>query len=177
MVFDFFGGGGLEVGGGHSAVDGEFAGAGAAQGGEVGTAAEVLTDVVGVGANVEPLGAVDGKVNLGQGNAGDIVVGDVNGAGIAFYFLTFAGEFVERDAVFFDGGDHGGDLFEVADVFVEGGIDLLVSEGGDFFFFEDFTLFVLGVGGGAEGEGAGVFFVLGHKEILNFGGAADNKHE
>ena len=50
-------------------VDGELSGAGTAQGGKVGATAEVLADVVGVGAHVKTFGAVHGEVDLGQGDA------------------------------------------------------------------------------------------------------------
>ena len=39
---------------------------------------------------------------------GDFEAVNMNGSGFAFNFDSFAGEFVEGYAIFFDGRDHGG---------------------------------------------------------------------
>ena len=118
----------------------------------MGATAEILADVVGVGAHVKTLRAVHGELDLRKRDAIDGVVGDIDGTSFAFHLNAFAGQFVERHAVFLNGRYHWRDLFEVAGVFIEGGIDLFGAEGRDLFLFEDVTLLVLRGSGGSKSQ-------------------------
>ena len=143
----------------------------------MGTAAEVLTDVVRIGADVEPLGAIDGEGDFGEVDVVDGVVGDVNRAWLAFDHLSLSGKFVEWHTILFDRGDHGWDLLEGTCVFFKGVINVLIGEVGDGFSFLNITFLVLRGCGDAEGERAFVFLVFAHEEVLDFCGFADDKHE
>ena len=143
----------------------------------MGAAAEFLADVVGVGADIEALGAVDGEVDIGQCDAADLVSGDAHRAWLTFDDFAFAREFVEWYAVFFDGGDHRRHLFELAGEGIEGGVDLGSGKCGHFMGFEHFALTVLGASDAAKRHGAFVFLVLAHQQVLDLGGAADDQHE
>ena len=107
----------------------------------------------------------------------DCVVGDVNRARFAFDDDSFAGEFVEWHAVLFNGGYHRWDLLEGAGVFFEGIVDLFIGEVGNLLGFFDIAFFVLGRGGDAQREGAFVFFVLRHEEVLDLGGFSNHEHQ
>lgn len=98
-------------------------------------------------------------------------------AGFALDFFALASKFVKGDAVFFDSGNHRWGLVEVAAEGGEGGFDLVVGVIGDWAFFEDGAVGVLGIGDLAEAEGADVFLVFAHEEVLDFGAAADGEEE
>ena len=81
----------------------EVAGLRAAQLRQTGAAAEAQTEVVGEGANVSAFGGFDfkGGARRGEFFQGEFI--NMNKSRLAFNFLTFTGEFVERHAVHFDG--------------------------------------------------------------------------
>ena len=126
----------------------------------MGATAKILANVVSVGAYVKTFRAVYGELNFGKGDAIDGVVGDIDGTRFAFHFNAFACQFVEGYPVFFNGRYHWRDLFEVAGVFIEGGIDLFGAEGWDLFLLEDVTLLVLRGSGGSKGQRAVVLLIL-----------------
>ena len=174
---DVLGGGFLEFLECEGAVDGEVAAAGAAESGHVAEGAETFADVVAVGADVEALTADDAEVDVREGDVFDLVVEDGDEAGFAFDDHAFAGEFVERDPVFFDSADHGWHLIEVAAVVGEGVGDLGGGEFGDGAGFDGIAFRVLSGSGHAEAEGALVFLFFGHEEVLDAGGFADDEDE
>ena len=169
----------FEFGDADGVLHAEGAAAGAPQGGEVGAAAELLPDVVGVGADVEAFAAMDAEVDFAavEVDAGDVVVDDADAAAFALDVLPFAGEFVAGDAVDFDGGVHGRGLVEFTAVVFEGGADVAFAEGVDGVGGGDAAVGVLGVGFDAEFHGGGVFFVRTHEAVLQFGGFADDDEE
>ena len=174
---DVLGGGFLEFLECEGAVDGEVAAAGAAESGHVAEGAETFADVVAVGTDVEAFAADDAEVDVREGDVFDLVVEDGDEAWFAFDDHAFAGEFVERYPVFFDGADHGRHLIEVAAVVGEGVGDLGGGELGDGAGFEGFAFRVLSGSGRAEAESAFVFLFFGHEEVLDAGGFADDEDE
>ena len=108
---------------------------------------------------------------------GDLIGVDPDLAGFAFDDLAFAGEFVERHAVLLDGGNHRRHLSEFAGEGIESLVDFRQGKRGHGFAFEHFALPVLGAGGRPERDGADVFLVLAHQQILDLGGAPDDQHE
>ena len=70
--------------------------------------------VVAVGANIEAFRAVDTKANCGKSDFQDLVLIDANATGWAIDGFAFASQFVERNPVFFNRRDHGGDLIKLA---------------------------------------------------------------
>ena len=70
--------------------------------------------VVAVGANIEAFRAVDTKANDGKSDFQDLVLIDANTTGRAIDGFAFASQFVERNPIFFDRRDHGGDLIKLA---------------------------------------------------------------
>ena len=86
----------------------------AAQGREMGAAAEGLADVVDEGADVGALGAFDAEAGGGRGETEQIEAVDVDAAGLAFDGLALVVELVEGDAVDLDGRYHGRRLHLVA---------------------------------------------------------------
>ena len=151
--------------------------AGANEGGHVASAPEKGSEIVTVGADVKSFGAVDAKSDDGQGNLQDLVFVDANPTRGTIDGLAFTGQFVERDAVFLDGGDHRRDLVELAREFLEGRLNLGLVEVGHGFAFKNFSGGILGVGGLPELKGALVLLVLGHKQVLDTGGPTDHQHE
>ena len=147
------------------------------EGGHVTPTAEQLAKVVAVGADIESLRAVNPKANDREGDFQDFVFVDADLAGGAVDGFALAGQFIEGDAVFFDGGDHRRNLVELAGELGEGGLDGGTIKGRHRFGLEDFAGGVLGVGGLTQLEGALVLLVLGHEEVLNAGGFADDQHE
>ena len=135
------------------------------------------TEVVAVGTNVEAFGAVDAKADSGKGDFEDLVLIDANAAGRAIDGFALAREFVEGNAVFFDGGDHGRDLIKLAGELLKSGGDSGGIDGRDGFGFKNFAGGILGVGGFAQFECTLVDFVLGHEKVLHAGSAADDEHE
>ena len=109
----------------------------------MGATAEILADVMGVGAHVKTFRAVYCEFDLRQSDAINRVVGDIHRTRFALHLNAFTGEFIEGHAVFLNGRNHWRDLFEVAGIFIERGIDLFGSEGGDFLFLQDVTFLVL----------------------------------
>lgn len=107
-------------------------------------AAELCSDVVGVGSYVKSFAATNGEIDFWQFDAVDFISMNTDGAGLSFDFFALACHFVEGYAADFDGGYHGGDLLEVAKVGGECGVDLLFGVGGDFRFVDDLSFFVLG---------------------------------
>ena len=159
------------------AFEGEVAGLEAAELDEMRAAAEVLPDVMAIGADVKALAALDAKFNQRKRDVVDDVGVDVDEARLALDGLAGAGEFVERDAALLEGRDHRRDLIKVTGVFLEGGLELLAGEVGHGLFLECLAVGVLGIGDDAELHGRGVFLVLGHEQVLDFGCLADDEHE
>jgi len=155
----------------------EVSRAGSSQGGHMSPATQQLAEVVAVGANIESLRAVNPKTNNRERDFQDFVFVDADLAGWSVDGLAFPGQFVEGNPVFFDGGDHWRNLVELAGKLREGGFDRGSVQGGHRFGLEDFAGCVLGVGGLTQLEGALVFLVLGHEEVLDAGGLADDEHE
>jgi hypothetical protein len=106
--------------------------------------------VIAVGANIEPLGAVNTKPDDRKGDFEDFISVHPDPAWRAVDGLSFTRKFVEGDPVFFDGGYHWRDLIELARKLLKSGFDDGLIERGDRFGFEDFTLCILGVGGFPE---------------------------
>ena len=169
--------GGFEVGPADGLGEFKISRAGADESGHVTAAAEDLAEVVAVGADIEALGAVVAEADDGQGDFEDFVFVDADLAGGSVDGFALPGQFVEGNPVFFDGGNHGRNLVELAGEFGEGGLDGRSIQSGNGFGFEDFAGGVLGIGGFAEFEGPLVLFVLGHEQILNPGSFANDEHE
>ena len=150
---------------------------GAAELGEGGAGAEGLADVVGEGADVGAFGAGDLEVDVGGGVGAEGEVVDVDELGGAGDGLAFAGEFVEGDAVDFDGGYHRRGLHLVAEAGVHLGGDLVGGDGGGVAGGDDLAVGVLGVGFDAEAEDAFVGFVVAHDALGDFGGFAEQDDE
>ena len=110
-------------------------------------ATEESAEVVTIGADIEAFGAVDAEANAGHSDFEDFAFVDADAAGGAFDCFALASEFIERDAVFFDSRNHGGNLFKLAGKLLEGGFDGGGIQVGDRFGFEDFALGILGIGG------------------------------
>lgn len=168
---------GLEGFPGNGVLEGKVSGFEAGELAEVAAAAEEFAYLMAVGADVESLGAANVEFDGGEGDVVESEGVDVDEAGFALDDFSLASEFVEGNAVFLHGGDHGRGLVEIAFELGEGIGDLLVGEGGDGAGLGDFAIGVLGVGGFAEFERALVFLVFGHEEVLDFGGFTEEEHE
>ena len=147
-------------------------GGGAAQGGEVGVSAELFGDVFGEGADVGAFAALhgDGGVRRGKILDGDLADGDV--ARFALDGDALAGVFVERFAVVFERGKHGGDLAYIARERGAGSLKLaqadVAAPCGD-----DVAFGIARGAGFAEFERGGVGFVGIQKVLGEFGGFAE----
>jgi len=150
---------------------------GASQGGHMSPATEQLTKIVAVSADIETLGAVDAEADERNRHFEDLIFVDADFAGRAVDGLALPGQFVEGNPVFFDGGDHRGNLVELPGEFGEDGFDGGSVQGGHRFGLEDFAGRILGVGGFAEFESTLILLVLGHEQVLDAGGFADDEHE
>ena len=136
---------GLEIGPADGLGELEVSRAGAGEGGHMAAAAEDLAEIVAVGADIETFGAVDTEANGGQSDLKNLVLVDADLAGGAVDGFALAGQFVEGNAVFFDGGDHGRDLVEFSGKFGKGGVEGGAIQSGDGFGFEDFSGGVLSI--------------------------------
>ena len=76
----------------------------------VGAASEATPEIGADGSDVCPFRAMDCEVDIGKFDTCDVERMDSDFTWLAFDGLSFSGEFVERLAVEFDGGDHGGRL-------------------------------------------------------------------
>ena len=147
------------------------------EGRHVSPTAEPLAEVVAVGPHIEPLGAVDAKADDGGSDFQELIFVDADLAGGAVDRFAFPGQFIEGNAVFFDRRDHGRNLVEFPGELGKGRFDGGAVQGGNRLGFQDFAGGVLGVSGFAELQGALVLLVLGHEEVLDAGGLADDEHE
>lgn len=139
--------GGFEIGPANGLRKFKVSGAGTDEGGHMASATEDGTEVMAVGTNVEALGAVNTEADAGHGDIQDFAFVDADTAGRAIDCFPFAREFIEGNAVFLDGRNHGGNLLELAGKFLEGRFDGGAIQIGDGFGFENFALGVLSVGG------------------------------
>ena len=159
------------------AFEGEVARLEAAELHEVRAAAKVLADVVAIGADIKALAALNAEFDERQRDLVDVIGTDVDEARFALDGLASAGEFVERHAALFERRHHGRDLIKIAGIFFEGGFELFAGEVGHRFLLGDFSVGILRIGDGAELHGGGVFLILGHEQVLDFGRLADDEHE
>ena len=141
------------------------------------TAPEEGAEVVAVGPNIETFCAVDSEADRGNGDFENLELIDANAPWGAIDRLSFAGQFVKRNSVLLDGGNHGRNLVELTRELLEGSFDGSLIERGDGAGFEDFSCGVLGVGGFPEFKGSLVLLVFGHQEILNASSPTDDEHE
>ena len=169
--------GGFEIGPANGLGEFKVPRAGADEGGHMAPATEEGPQVVAVGADIKSLGAVDAKPDDRNGNFQDFVFVDANPTRGAIDCFAFAGQLVERDAVFLDGRDHRRDLIELPGEFLESGLNLSLVQSGHGFGFENFARGVLGVGGLTKFEGALILLVLSHQQVLNAGGPTNHQHE
>ena len=95
----------------------------------------------------------------------------------AFDGLAFAGEFVERYAVFLDGGNHGRFLLDISLKRLGGGVQRLAIERGHRCGGRDVALGIVAVGGFAELNGALVDFVVGSEFHGKLGGSAEEQNQ
>ena len=86
-------------------------------------ATEESAEVVTIGADIESFGAVNAEADAGHGDFEDFAFVDADPAWGAFDCFAFASEFIKWDSVFFDSGNHGGNLFELAGKLLEGSFD------------------------------------------------------
>ena len=145
QVIDPFGG--FEIGPANGLRKFKVSGAGTNEGGHMASATEDGAEVMTVGTNVEALGAVNAKADAGHGDFEDFAFVDADTAGRTVDCFTFTREFIERNAIFLDGGNHRGNLFELARKLLEGRFDGGAIQIGDGFGLENFPLGILGVGG------------------------------
>jgi hypothetical protein len=99
---------GFEFGEGVGVGEVEVAAAGAAEGGDVGAAAEGLAEIVGEGADVGAGGGIDVELEGGGGEVEQGDAKDLDVDGLEFDGLVLAGELVGGNAVDLLGGDGGG---------------------------------------------------------------------
>ena len=102
---DLLPGGRLELIGREGHVDVKADRLRAAESIEMGSASEVMADVVRVGADVEPLAADHPEVDLGQPCSEDLVGVDVNETGLALDRLALTVQLVEGYAVLLDSSE------------------------------------------------------------------------
>ena len=145
QVIDPFGG--FEIGPANGLRKFKVSGAGTNEGGHMASATEDGAEVMTVGTNVEALGAVNAKADAGHGDFEDFAFVDADTARRTVDCFTFTREFIERNAIFLDGGNHRGNLFELARKLLEGRFDGGAIQIGDGFGLENFPLGILGVGG------------------------------
>ena len=169
--------GGFQVGPAYGFGEFKVPRASPGEGGHVASTPKKGPEVMAVGADIKSLGAVNAKPDDRNGNFQDFVFVDANPTRRAIDRFAFAGQLVERDAVFLDGRDHRRDLIELPGEFLECRLDGGVIEGGDTFAFKNFAGGVLGVGGFTEFERSLVLLVLGHEKVLDPGGTANHQHE
>ena len=155
----------------------KVSGAGADEGRHVSPTAEPLAEVVAVGPHIEPLGAVDAKADDGGSDFQELIFVDADLAGGAVDRFAFPGQFIEGNAVFFDRRDHGRNLVEFPGELGKGRFDGGAIQRRNGFGLEDLAGGVLSVGGFTQLQGALVLLVLGHEEVLDAGGLADDEHE
>ena len=115
--------GGFEIGPANGLRKFKVSGAGADEGGHMASATEDGAEVMTVGTNVEALGAVNAKADAGHGDFEDFAFVDADTARRTVDCFTFTREFIERNAIFLDGGNHRGNLFELARKLLEGRFD------------------------------------------------------
>ena len=132
---------------------------------------------MGEGADIGSFGAVDVNVGVGIVKVGQVESVNLAGAGFAFDFDSFAGEFVEGHAVLLDGGNHWGQLLDFAGEGGKGMSDLVLGDGGGVGFGEGFALNILSGGGAPEENCAGVGFIAVGDGGGGFGSASDEDHE
>ena len=121
QVIDPFGG--FEIGPANGLRKFKVSGAGTDEGGHMASATEDGAEVMTVGTNVEALGAVNAKADAGHGDFEDFAFVDADTAGRTVDCFTFTREFIEGNAVFLDGRNHRGNLFELARKLLEGRFD------------------------------------------------------
>ena len=63
--------------------------------------------------DIEPFGTLHGEVDFRNFQTAYLIALHCDGTRFPGDFLSFTGQFLEGDTVFFDGGDHGGNLIEV----------------------------------------------------------------
>lgn len=150
---------------------------GPSEGAEMRSTAKLLADVVGVGPHVKSLAAHHAEIDFRQGDAGDLKIVNTHKPRLPFDLLSLARQFVERHTILLDGAYHGGELIKISLERFERGLDLISSEIRDRLGFEDLAFLVLGGGGAPQRQSSGVFFVLGHEEVLNARGIAEHENE
>src|SRR5580692_4593994 len=76
-------------------------------------ASQFFADFVGVGTHIKTFAADDSKIDLLGADLLNLMRIDMDESRFPIYHLAFAGQFVEWNALFLDGGDHGRSLVKV----------------------------------------------------------------
>ena len=86
---------------------------------------QIISDVMGIGADIEPLAANNLEINLGRLHIKNLMGVDVDEAGFALDGLSLTSQLVERHPVFLDRRNHGRSLVKVTVVLGKGRFDLI----------------------------------------------------
>jgi hypothetical protein len=158
-------------------IEREFADGGAADFGEMRAATEFLTHVVSERTNVGARGALDGEAGKRAIDIEETIFEELDGDGVEFDSLIFAGEFVGRAAMDFFGGENGRHLFEAADGFGGETLEKLAIENRRRVGSLRGAFGIVGVRGIAEAKARGVAFAASGIEAHQAGGFAEEQDE
>ena len=128
-------------------------------------------------ADVRAFGAGEFEFAERLGVIRETEVVDVNESRLAFYLNAFAREFVKRDTVFFDGGNHRGNLHLIADKCGSVLVQLIKSHRRHRQRAGEFAVGIVALSGFAELHRTFVHFVVAHQTFGEFCAATEDYDE
>src|SRR5438270_4610206 len=131
-------------------------------------AAEGLSNVMYVGADIKSLAAQHAAVDFRQDESVNAVAIDMHQPWLALDRFPLARELVKRNAAMLFRRDHRWQLIKIAAELFKYGANLIIIQRGDRPLLNHFALSILRVGGHAKHECTSVFFIFAHQQILNF---------
>ncbi|MES2550939.1 MAG: hypothetical protein V4630_14780 [Pseudomonadota bacterium] len=139
--------------------------------------AQLLTDIVSIGAHVKALAAHHSKIHIRHRCLLDLVVIHADKAWLALHFFALTCKFIQRHTTDLDGADHRWRLVEIAFETIEGVFDFGISQGRHFALHQNFTFTILCARRRTQSEGSRVFLVLAHQQILQLRARADDQDQ
>jgi len=144
---------------------------------QVRAATKLFADIMDIRANIKTFAAKDAEIDFRQRDSIDTVTINMNEARLAVDHFSLARQFIEGHTAMFFGRDHWRRLIKIAAEFFKGGANLIFIERRHVALIDDFALSILCACRHAEQQGARIFLVFAHQQILNFRPASQREQQ
>src|SRR6266404_6171701 len=137
----------------------------------------LLADVVNIRAHIKTFATEKTKIDFRERNSLNAVAIHVDEAWLTLNDATLPCQFVKRNACVLFRRDHRGQLIKVAPEFFERCADGGLTDPRHVALIHDFTFSILRACRDSECERTGIFLILAHEQILDFGSTSDRQEK